>query len=35
MKKKINDQTIVEKVLRSWTPKFDHMVAAIKESQDL
>ncbi|XP_073021591.1 uncharacterized protein [Primulina eburnea] len=32
---KINDQTIVEKVLRSLTPKFDHVVAAIEESKDL
>ena len=32
---KITDQTIVEKVLRSLTPKFDHVVAAIEESKDL
>ncbi|XP_073121219.1 uncharacterized protein [Henckelia pumila] len=31
----ISDQTIVEKVLRSLTPKFDHVVAAIEESKDL
>ncbi|KAA0051551.1 DUF4219 domain-containing protein/UBN2 domain-containing protein [Cucumis melo var. makuwa] len=31
----IKDQTIVEKVLRSLTPKFDHVVAAIEESKDL
>ncbi|KAL0558913.1 hypothetical protein IC582_003500 [Cucumis melo] len=31
----ITDQTIVEKVLRSLTPKFDHVVAAIEESKDL
>ncbi|KAH6768896.1 hypothetical protein C2S51_014232 [Perilla frutescens var. frutescens] len=32
---KITDQTIVEKALRSLTPKFDHVVAAIEESKDL
>ncbi|KAJ8748318.1 hypothetical protein K2173_001737 [Erythroxylum novogranatense] len=31
----ICDQTIVEKVLRSLNPKFDHVVAAIEESKDL
>ncbi|KAA0066379.1 UBN2 domain-containing protein [Cucumis melo var. makuwa] len=31
----IKDQTIVEKVLRSLTPKFDHVVAAIEESKNL
>jgi len=34
-KEKITDQTIVEKVLRSLTPKFDHVVAAIENSKDL
>ena len=29
------NQTIVEKVLRSLTPKFDHVLAAIEESNDL
>ncbi|KAH0711345.1 hypothetical protein KY289_007304 [Solanum tuberosum] len=32
---KVTDQTIVEKVLRSLTPKFDHVVAAIEKSKDL
>ncbi|KAF7826562.1 Retrovirus-related Pol polyprotein from transposon TNT 1-94 [Senna tora] len=32
---KISDQKIVEKVLRSLTLKFDHVVAAIEESKDL
>ncbi|KAA0045239.1 putative gag-pol polyprotein, identical [Cucumis melo var. makuwa] len=31
----IKDQTIVEKVLRSLTPKFDHVVVAIEESKNL
>ncbi|KAH0745660.1 hypothetical protein KY285_007317 [Solanum tuberosum] len=34
-KEKVIDQTIVEKVLRSLTPKFDHVVAAIEESNNL
>ena len=33
--KKISDETIVAKVLRSLTPKFDHVVAAIEEAKDL
>ncbi|XP_012828244.1 PREDICTED: uncharacterized protein LOC105949478 [Erythranthe guttata] len=32
---KIVDQTIIEKVLRSLTPKFNHVVAVIEESKDL
>ena len=32
---KISDETIIAKVLRSLTPKFDHVVAAIEEAKDL
>ncbi|GKG31955.1 hypothetical protein Tco_0426905, partial [Tanacetum coccineum] len=32
---KITDETVVSIVLRSLTPKFDHVVAAIEESKDL
>ncbi|XP_042026600.1 uncharacterized protein LOC121773750 [Salvia splendens] len=32
---KIVDQTIVEKVLKSLTPKFDHVVVVIEKSKDL
>ena len=32
---KISDETIVSKVLRSLTPKFDHVVAAIEEAKNL
>ena len=31
----VSDETIVAKVLRSLTPKFNHVVAAIEESKDL
>lgn len=32
---KITDETVVAKNLRSLSPKFDHVVAAIEESRDL
>ena len=32
---KISDETIVAKVLRTLTPKFDHVVTAIEEAKDL
>ncbi|KAL2322922.1 hypothetical protein Fmac_027301 [Flemingia macrophylla] len=32
---KISDQTMVEKILRTLTPKFDHIVVAIEESKNI
>ncbi|XP_023000642.1 uncharacterized protein LOC111494890 [Cucurbita maxima] len=32
---KISDETIVAKVLRSLSPKFDHVVTTIEEAKDL
>jgi hypothetical protein len=31
----ISDQMIIEKVLRTLNPQFDHIVVAIEESKDL
>ena len=32
---KMNDVTIVEKILRSLTPKYDYVVCSIEESKDI
>ena len=32
---KFTDQMIVEKVLRSLTPEFDHLVSSIEDSKDI
>jgi len=32
---KMNDSTIVEKILRSLTPKYDYVVCSIEESKDI
>ena len=32
---KMNDVTIVEKILRSLTPKYDYVVCSIVESKDI
>ena len=31
----MNDVTIVEKILRSLTPKYDYVVCSIEESKDI
>ncbi|RDX95471.1 hypothetical protein CR513_22010, partial [Mucuna pruriens] len=33
--KKVSDQQIVDKILRTLTPQFDHIVVVIEESKDL
>lgn len=33
--KKIHDQAVIEKIIRTLTPSFDYIIVAIEESRDL